>query len=278
MQTTFTSLPKRARLHDQVTRALALRVMEADTGSGGVPLPKESELSEQLGVSRTVLRESMKVLVDKGMVSIKQRAGTRTLPRSEWHLFDPDILAWQAEVHPAPAFLRELCEVRLAIEPTAAGFAALRATAEELAAIERCLERREAMAAVAAIADVVELDLQFHRAVVAASHNLLLAQLSTTIREPLQMALAYSFRHPANVALTHEAHRELVAALKRGDPLAARGASEKLVGLAMLAVEEVDRAPGRANKRGRKASSAKDEHTKPSAAGHAGTAKLRSHQ
>ena len=133
MQSTFTPLPKRARLHDQVTRALALRVMEADTGSGGVPLPKESELSAQLGVSRTVLRESMKVLVDKGMVAIKQRAGTRTLPRSEWHLFDPDILAWQAEVHPAPAFLRELCEVRLAIEPTAAGFAALRATANELA-------------------------------------------------------------------------------------------------------------------------------------------------
>jgi DNA-binding FadR family transcriptional regulator len=273
MQSTFTPLPKRARLHDQVTRALALRVMEADTGSGGVPLPKESELSEQLGVSRTVLRESMKVLVDKGMVSIKQRAGTRTLPRSEWHLFDPDILAWQAEVHPAPAFLRELCEVRLAIEPTAAGFAALRATAEELAGIERCLERREAMAAATAIANVVELDLQFHRAVVAASHTLLLAPLSTTIREPLQMALAYSFRHPANVALTHEAHRELVAALKRGDPLAARGASEKLVGLAMLAVEEVDRGHGSAIKGGLDASSTKDGSAESAITEHAGPVK-----
>jgi GntR family transcriptional regulator, galactonate operon transcriptional repressor len=272
MQSTFTPLPRRARLHDQVTRALALRVMEADTGSGGVPLPKESELSEQLGVSRTVLRESMKVLVDKGMVAMKPRAGTRTLPRSEWHLFDPDILAWQAEVHPAPAFLRELCEVRLAIEPTAAGFAALRATAEELACIELCLDKREAMAAAAAISDVIDLDLQFQRAVVAASHNLLLAQLSMTIRESLQMALTYSFRHPANVALTHEAHRDLVAALKRGDPLAARGASEKLVGLAMLAVEEVERAHGSSGKGVRGASSAMDGFAEPGIAGHAGAA------
>lgn len=254
------------RLHDQVTRVLALRVMEADTGSGGVSLPNESVMCEQLGVSRTVLRESMKVLADKGMVAMKPRAGTRTLPRSEWHLFDPDILAWQAEVHPAPAFLRELCEVRLAIEPTAAGFAALRATANELADIESCLERREALAAAAAISDVIDLDVQFHRAVVAASHNMLLAQLSTTICKPLRMALDYAFRHPANVSLTHEAHSELLAALKRGDPLAARNASEKLVGLAMLAVEDVDRAHKSATKGGRGSSPAKKRFAEPSVA------------
>ena len=87
----------------------------------------------------------------------------------------------------------------------------------------------------------MELDLEFHRAVVAASHNLLLEQLNTTIRAPFQTALAYTLRYPANVALGHEAHRDLLDALRRHDPLAARGASERIVGLAMLAVEEAIR-------------------------------------
>lgn len=254
MQQNSSPLPRRARLHEQVTRLLALRVMEAGGTPGGSALPKEAEICQELGVSRTVLRESMKVLADKGMVSMKPRAGTRTRPRSDWHLFDPDILAWQAEVHPDASFLRELCEVRLAIEPTAAGFAALRASAEELAGIERCLEKRESLDAVDATQEIVELDLEFHRAVVSASHNLLLEQLSTTIRAPFQTALAFTLRYPANVALGHEAHRDLLAALKRRDPLAARGASEKIVGLAMLAVEEVVRAQTPRRKSARKIS------------------------
>lgn len=238
MQPLTTPPPRRARLHEQVTRLLALRVMASGASPDGSALPKEAGLCEELGVSRSVLRESMKVLADKGMVAMKPRAGTRTLPRSNWHLFDPDILAWQAEVHPDASFLRELCEVRLAIEPTAAGFAALRASMDELAGIECCLAKRETLDAVTAIEQIVELDLEFHRAVVAASHNLLLEQLNTTIRAPFQTALACTLRYPANVALGHEAHRDLLAALRRRDPLAARGASERIVGLAMLAVEE----------------------------------------
>lgn len=248
MDPSFEALPRRENLHHRVVRLLALRVIESDRKSSPILFPKEDVLCQQLGVSRTVLRESMKVLADKGMVELKPRAGTRALPRSEWHLLDPDILEWQAEFYSDSRFLRDLCEVRLAIEPTAAGFAALRAAPEELAAIERCLEQRESMAGTANLDEIIDLDLEFHGAVVAASHNPLLEQLSVIVRRPFRTALSLTSRFPAAVTLGLEAHRGLLEALRRRDPLTARSASEQIVGLAMLAVEEVIRSQELAGK------------------------------
>lgn len=253
MRAQYGNPPERTRLHDQITRELAVRVIQAERGAEPVQFPNETDLCRQLGVSRTVLRESMKVLVDKGMVEMRPRAGTRARPRSAWHLLDPDILAWRAELHPDSGFLRDLCEVRLAIEPTACGFAAVRASRDEIAAIERTLKQREARAGSANFDDLIDLDLEFHNAVVAASHNPLLAQMSAVIREPFRTALLVTSRSPANVELALEAHREVFDALRCRDPLAARAAAERAVGLAMVAVEEVIRAEDKARRRlGRK--------------------------
>ncbi len=231
-------MPRRERLHTRVTEVLARRIIEAAQNSEALVFPREAVLCEQLGVSRTVLRESMKVLADKGMVHMKPRAGTRARPRSEWRLLDPDILAWHAELYTDATFLRDLCEVRLAIEPTAAGFAAVRATPGELAAIEQCLRERDTRSAGATADEIIDLDLRFHTAVVAASHNPLLRQLSDTIRQPFRVALSITSRFPATVELGLEAHHSLLAALRKHDPIASRRAAEEAVGLAMLAVEK----------------------------------------
>jgi DNA-binding FadR family transcriptional regulator len=224
------------KLHARVTSQLARRVVESDRAGRVVGFPREADLCRQLGVSRSILRESMKVLVDKGMVEMKPRAGTHSRPRALWRLLDPDILGWQAEAGPDRQFLRDLCEVRLAIEPTAAGFAAVRATAGEIAAIEACLRERKATGR-AKVARLADLDLEFQAAVVEASHNPLLAHLSMSIRKPFRAALAYISRIPAAVQLGLEAHEALVEALRRRDPVGARKAADEVVGLAMLAVE-----------------------------------------
>lgn len=247
----FGPVPPRDNLHRSVTRILALRIIEADASTGPFTFPNEDELCIQLGVSRTVVRESMKVLADKGMVEMKPRAGTKALPRSRWRLLDPDILAWQSESRLDPAFLRHLCEVRLAIEPTAAGFAALRGTDEDFARIERCYRERKSRAKSLAQEEGIELDLEFHRAVVAASHNPLLDQLSATISAPLRAALAFTSKLPAAVELDLEAYSRLLEALHERDPLAARKASDEIVGLAMLAVEEAIRVQTVAERRNR---------------------------
>jgi methanogenic corrinoid protein MtbC1/DNA-binding FadR family transcriptional regulator len=238
----FSRIPAPQNLHNRVTHALALRLIEAERSSPD-PLifPNEAELCNQLGVSRTILREAVKVLEDKGMIEVRPRSGTRARPRSEWNLLDPDILAWQAELSPEPRFLRDLCEVRLAIEPTAAGFAALRATPEEIAEIGLCLERRRMPPGPTALEQVIELDLQFHEAVVAACHNPLLKRLSAIIRPPFRMALSFTSRLSAARELDIAAYWRLFEAISRHDPVAARAASDEVVGLAMLAVEEVIR-------------------------------------
>jgi GntR family transcriptional regulator, galactonate operon transcriptional repressor len=240
---TFARIAAPENLHDRVTRMLGVRVLEAERASEELVFPNEADLCRELGVSRTILREAVKVLADKGMVEVRPRSGTRARPRPEWKLLDPQILAWQAELGPDARFLRDLCEVRLAIEPIAAGFAALRATAEEIEAIERLLPQRAA--AGADEEEAAELDLQFHAAVVEASHNLLLEQLSAAIRQPFRTALSYTARLRASAALGLEAHQALFEGIRGRDPLRARAASEEIVGLAMLAVEQVIRSQER---------------------------------
>jgi len=241
MALAFDRISGREKLHDRVTRALGLRVIEADRSAETASFPNETNLCQQLGVSRTILREAVKVLENKGMVEVRPRSGTKPRPRSEWHLLDPDILSWQAQMRPDARVLRDLCEVRLSIEPTASGFAALRASAGELTDIERCLTRRESVNAATQPDDAIDLDLEFYSTVVAASHNLLFQQLSATIRQPMRTALSYTVRLPASEALALEGHRAVFEALTRKDPIGAREASEKIVGLAMLAVEQVVR-------------------------------------
>jgi len=237
----FDRLKPTDNLHAKVTRALALRVIEGDRASTPVIFPNEAGLCEQLGVSRSILREAVKVLVDKGMLEVKPRSGTRSRARAQWNLLDPDILAWQSGLEPDPRFLRDLCEVRLAIEPIAAGFAALRATSEEIEEIRMCLERREAHLGSSEIEQAVDLALQFQRAVIAASHNPLFQQLNAVISQPFRTALGYTSRLPAAAALEVEGCRAIFEGIVHRNPLAARTASEETVGLAMIAVEQIIR-------------------------------------
>jgi DNA-binding FadR family transcriptional regulator len=225
-------------LHDRVTKVLALQVLEAERDNRSLVFPNEADLCLQLGVSRTILRQAIKVLADKGLVEVRRRSGTRAMPRPAWNQLDADILDWRAELGPDAIFLRDLCAVRLAIEPTAAGFAAVRATAEEIALIEHCLVEREARVRVSKLAEAVDLNLAFHASVVAACHNPLLQQLNQAIRYPMRTALCYTTGLHAADLVDVAAHRKLSEAIRRRDPIKARAASERIVGLAMLAVEE----------------------------------------
>jgi GntR family transcriptional regulator, galactonate operon transcriptional repressor len=241
-----------SNLHERVTAELALRVIRGERNREPAAFPNEASLCQQLTVSRTVVREAMKVLADKGMVEMRPRIGTRARPRCHWKLLDPDILAWQADLEPDPQFLRDLCEVRLGIEPTASGFAAVRATGRELDGICQCLSEYEALARGVAFEKLIDADLSFHAAVVSASHNDLLKHISDSIRGPFRTALLYTSRHPANTVLALEAHLGLVKALQAHDPVAARKSAEEAIGLAMVAVEEGIRAQAKRRKPSRK--------------------------
>src|ERR1041384_698122 len=87
--------PRRG-LHGAVVHDIGVRIVRGDLQPGD-PLPTEEELGSQLAVSRTVLREAVKVLAAKRLVDSRPKTGTRVLDRSDWNLLDPDVLAWQFE-------------------------------------------------------------------------------------------------------------------------------------------------------------------------------------
>ena len=136
----------------------------------GETLPIEQELADSLAVGRNALREAVKVLSGKGLISTAPRSGTRIRLREDWNMLDPDILRWHADPDIATEkFMLDLIEMRCIVEPKAAELAAVRATREDVA---RILSAYEAMAAsVDDIKQFIEADIAFHSAVLKASHN-----------------------------------------------------------------------------------------------------------
>jgi GntR family galactonate operon transcriptional repressor len=135
----------------------------------GAALPPEHELETRLGVGRGVVREAIKTLSGKGLVSVRPRHGTRVLPRSDWSLLDRDVLNWLVgQEKPDRELLLYVQEVRSIIEPAAAALAATRATKKDLERINAALE---AMQASDSQASATAADKAFHLAILDATHN-----------------------------------------------------------------------------------------------------------
>jgi GntR family transcriptional regulator, galactonate operon transcriptional repressor len=190
------------RVHQHVIKTLGLAILNEKFAPGSL-LPSEPELCETLNISRSALREAIKVLGGKGMVTPRPRVGTIVRPREDWNLLDPELLGWSMELQPSAEFVLSLIEARQVIEPAAARFAALRADARDLAIVEDAYRRMGEAKASLDFAAFNAADIDFHKGLLRASHNIVFQQMSTTIGA----ALAYSFR------LTIERAREPGASL-----------------------------------------------------------------
>jgi GntR family galactonate operon transcriptional repressor len=187
----------------------------------------EAELIAELDVSRTVLREAIKVLGAKGLVEARPRIGTKVSERVHWRLMDPDVLAWQSETGLDEAFLRNLAEVRYVIEPAATRLAAQRATQEEADLIEEAYRQMEAHI-VHSEAFIVA-DMQFHFGILAACHNEILEQMSSAIGEALETSRVVTIEVPGSAAAHLPLHKAVVEAIRERDPDAAERAMRKLI-------------------------------------------------
>ena len=135
----------------------------------GTVLPPECDLEIRLGVGRGVVREAIKTLSGKGLVSVRPRHGTRVLPRRDWSLLDRDVLNWLVgQDNPDRELLLAIQEVRSIIEPAAAALAATRATKKDLLRINAALE---AMESSDSQATATAADKAFHLAILDATHN-----------------------------------------------------------------------------------------------------------
>lgn len=139
--------------------------------SPGSTFPSELELGARYGVSRTVVRESMRSLEEKGLVEIRQGQGTTVAPFERWNLLDPIVLEAAIRDDESLAILDDLVVVRDLLESQMAADAALRITDEELTELKNMLEKlaQELRDAERYTAD----DVVFHDIIMTASRNAL---------------------------------------------------------------------------------------------------------
>jgi len=208
-----------------VAHDLGRQILRGDLPPGAV-LPNEADFSTSLHVSRTALREAIKILAAKGLVESRPKTGTRVRPRADWNLLDPDVLAWQFAAGPIAHFIKDLFELRQMIEPQAAALAARRAGAAE---IERIEQAYLGMEAAGNDSDLwIDPDLRFHQAIIRATGNELLWPLAAII----ETALATTFRvSSVGNGPVHSLplHRDILDAIRRHDPEAATTAMHRLL-------------------------------------------------
>ncbi|MGW4065851.1 FadR/GntR family transcriptional regulator [Amycolatopsis sp. NPDC004747] len=189
-------------LHARIVDELGRLIVEGVLGDGQPLVPEE--LGRRFSASRTVVREALRVLESKGMVTARPRVGTWTLPPEAWDAIDPDVIAWRVGGPGGREHLRELLELRLAIEPQAARMAARHRRPDELSAMA---------AAYAQMADAEDTaafraaDALFHAALVRASGNTLIAQLQVPV-----VAALRAQGEPADTLVAHSRVLTLVLA------------------------------------------------------------------
>ena len=213
----------------QVTDQLGRDIVGGRIAVGDL-LPGDDALAARFGVSRTVLRETLKTLAAKGLVLARPRTGTRVLERRSWNLLDADVLGWHVDHGLDGTFLRELTEMRLALEPAMAALAAGRASAQEIAAMRAAADAMDAAEGDRAFALA---DLAFHRSLIEASGNMLMHSAGSVI----EAALLSVFRlgSPANdpkvQAEVVAAHRAVVERISQGDAEGAAESARHIIGL-----------------------------------------------
>ena len=213
--------PERKSMHARIVRDLGMRIV-AGTFKPGDRLPGEAALLADYDVSRPVLREATRVLVAKGLVLSRQRAGAIVRPRSEWHLLDPDVLYWLIQSKPQQEFVETLLTVRKVFEPAAAALAARVASD---AALQGIAEAYAGMEAAETADELLEPDLPFHRRIAEATNNDLLAYIGNMLSLALRESIKLSSKLPNTHALSLPRHKAILTALLHRDPLAAQQAT-----------------------------------------------------
>ena len=203
----------------------------------GTSLPPEPLLCELLGVSRTVVRESIKSLIAKGLVTSGPKVGTRVQPEDRWNWFDADVIAWQSRVGLPDRFLEDLHDLRRAVEPAAVRLAALRATNEDIAELEVAYEGMEQ--AVGKGGDYITPDLRFHQGLIRSSHNRLLAQMSRALGALLRTSFEISTRRSEGPAGALPLHRAVLDGVIARNPERAEQAIRELIDGAGRDIETV---------------------------------------
>jgi DNA-binding FadR family transcriptional regulator len=215
------------------------------------PFPVEADLCKQYGVSRSILREAVKMLTAKGLLSARPRQGTWVQPEDAWNLLDPDVLRWLLERKLSFSLLIEFTQMRLAVEPIAAGLAALVAGPAEKAAVMAAIDRMAA--AERGEDDPLTSDIAFHLGVIHASGNRFYSQLSDLIVTALHFSIRTTNNFKGVKLASIADHKKIADAIMAGNVQAAEIAMRSLIQEALDLIQSAQAAAAKAPRSRRQA-------------------------
>jgi DNA-binding FadR family transcriptional regulator len=224
-------------LHHRAIEHLGTRIVGGSLPTGHVMLAEQ--LEDELKVSRSVVREAVRVLQSLGLVETTKRVGIRVLPPHRWNPFDPMVIRWRLAGEGRGAQLRSLAELRSAVEPVAAELAAVNAPDDlrrEL--LDVALAMRDAGQA-GDVPRFLDLDIQFHSLLLSGSGNEMFANLVGQVAETLTGRTVHGLMpdRPRDIVL--QWHMDVAKAIFTGDAAEAREASNMIMRQTISEMEPV---------------------------------------
>lgn len=204
-------------LTQQVVDSLGIRIVRGDVGEGEIITA--SSLQEQYGVSRTVVREAFQILQSKGMIQARPKTGTSVLPKVAWNLLDSELIGWYRNAGAGAELVESLEEIRESYEPWAARMAARRRTNADLMVLSNAYEKMASATTEDGTGSpgVVEADLEFHQAILQATHNVIIIRLGLLVRPVLQIRDEMTLHHETSTDFLED-HRAVLDAIEKQQP------------------------------------------------------------
>ncbi|ARH92851.1 MULTISPECIES: FadR/GntR family transcriptional regulator [Streptomyces] len=222
-------------LHARVLESLGPAITAGDYPPGTIL--RTDELEQRFDVSRTVIREAIRVLESMCLVASRRRVGVTVRPTEEWNVYDPRVIGWRLAGRDRPRQLRSLTVLRSAVEPVAAGLAARHATPEQCAALTEHAMGMVATSRGQQLDAYLVHDVAFHRIVLTASGNEMFARLGDVVAAVLtgrtQHHVMFTDPDPAAVTL----HVQVAEAVRTGDAERAEALTREITSGAMAELD-----------------------------------------
>lgn len=212
-------------VHLSLASEIGRRIVRGDYPPGTI-LPNEQAWSEIFNVSRSAVREAIKMLMAKSLLSSRPKIGSRVEPRERWNLLDRDVLAWYAASPERENLLKTLQEFRYIIEPEAAALAAERRSDEQMVEISQACHD---MGIAPNLHERIEADTRFHLSILRATGNELLVPLGVLIESALDHLFVFVTRETDDLHHAQTLHEEIERTIRLRRPEAARRAVRKLL-------------------------------------------------
>ncbi len=219
-------LPRgRGSIHTSIAEAIGRSIVRGEFPSGTI-LPNEAKWAADFKVSRSAVREAIKILMAKNLIVSRPKIGSRVEIKDRWSLLDHDVLSWYATSPERSGFLKSLQQFRHIVEPEAAALAAQYRTEAQMTEISSACHD---MATAPTLSDRTKADVRFHLAILKGSNNELLVPMGVIIDSALDNLFVFITREANDLHFAQDLHNNIERNIRLRKVQGARLAVKKLL-------------------------------------------------